>query len=71
MIFKIKILFADKLPSQKQLQAAKDFLKCAKDLGEIDLRYKLITGRQVSATQSPGLRLYHELQNWDHFTKSP
>lgn len=59
------------LPNDKQLKAAKDFLKCAVELGELDPRYKLLAARQVSSTQSPGLKLYQELRNWSHFATAP
>ncbi|RZC41507.1 peptidoglycan-recognition protein 2, partial [Asbolus verrucosus] len=63
--------YTNELPNKKQLQAAKDFLQCGVELGELDKEYKLFGARQVSATQSPGLKLYRELQNWPHFTRTP
>lgn len=53
------------------LQALKNFLACAVELGELDRNYKLFGGRQVSATASPGNKLYAELKNWPHFTNNP
>ncbi|KAJ3643927.1 hypothetical protein Zmor_026608 [Zophobas morio] len=63
--------FTTQLPSKKQLQCAKDFLKCGVVLGELSKEYKLFAARQVSSTASPGLKLYRELQNWPHFTSRP
>jgi N-acetylmuramoyl-L-alanine amidase len=59
------------LPVQKQLKVAKDFLQCGVELGELSKNYKLFGARQVSSTSSPGLKLYRELQDWPHFTRSP
>ncbi|KAF5276549.1 hypothetical protein FQR65_LT03979 [Abscondita terminalis] len=61
--------FIDKLPNEQQLQAGKDLIQCAAELLELDPQYRLHGARQVSATQSPGLALYHEIQNWPHFNK--
>ncbi|KAK4875989.1 hypothetical protein RN001_012411 [Aquatica leii] len=61
--------FINKLPNEQQLQAGKDLIQCAEELQELDYHYKLHGARQVSATQSPGLTLYHEIQNWPHFSK--
>ncbi|KAJ8972664.1 hypothetical protein NQ317_014023, partial [Molorchus minor] len=63
--------FSDKLPNPKQLKAAEDFLQCAVELGELDRSYKLFGARQVSATLSPGTKLYNTIQNWSHFSRSP
>ncbi|XP_044728721.1 peptidoglycan-recognition protein SA-like [Chrysoperla carnea] len=63
--------FSKKLPNQQQLEAAKNLLKCGVTKGELATRYKLIAQRQVIATASPGLRLYQEIQRWDHWTSSP
>ncbi|KAJ8932084.1 hypothetical protein NQ318_008313 [Aromia moschata] len=63
--------FSDKRPNDKQLKAAKDFLQCAVELGELDENYKLFGARQVSATASPGTRLYNEIKNWPNYSSSP
>nr|BAE78510.1 Tm-peptidoglycan recogntition protein-SA precursor [Tenebrio molitor] len=63
--------FTSQLPVQKQLKVAKDFLQCGVELGELSKNYKLFGARQVSSTSSPGLKLYRELQDWPHFTRSP
>ncbi|EFA12467.1 peptidoglycan-recognition protein 2 [Tribolium castaneum] len=63
--------YTTQLPNKKQIQAAKDFLQCGVELGELGKSFKLFGARQVSATESPGLKLYRELQNWPHFTRSP
>lgn len=57
----------DKLPSEKALTAAQNLLDCGVALGALDDRYKLLGQRQVIATESPGLRLYQEIQNWPHW----
>lgn len=63
--------FIESLPNRKQLDAAKRLLQCGVDLGELSDRYKLIGARQVSSTQSPGLKLYQEIQKWKNFAKVP
>nr|XP_023026146.1 peptidoglycan-recognition protein 2-like [Leptinotarsa decemlineata] len=63
--------FSNKKPPSIQIQAAKDFLKCALDLGELDKDYKLFGARQVSATASPGIYIFNDMKNWPHFTTSP
>lgn len=65
------MIFLDKKPSVNQLQAAKDFLQCAVELGELDINYKLFGAKQVSATNSPGTHLYNEIRKWKHFSKTP
>ncbi|XP_017775382.1 PREDICTED: peptidoglycan-recognition protein 2-like [Nicrophorus vespilloides] len=63
--------YVDKTPSEKMLKALKDFLACSVELGELSNRYKLIGGRQVISTESPGLKLYQELQKFPHFQRNP
>ncbi|XP_044753541.1 peptidoglycan-recognition protein 2-like [Coccinella septempunctata] len=63
--------FTDDVPFEKQLKAAKDFLECGVELGELDENYKLLGARQVSETASPGLRLYRKLKEWTHWTATP
>ncbi|KAJ8920327.1 hypothetical protein NQ315_011989 [Exocentrus adspersus] len=63
--------FSNKTPSDAQLKAAKDFLECAMELGELDKNYQLFGARQVSATESPGAKLFNEIKKWRHFSRSP
>ncbi|XP_018566157.1 peptidoglycan-recognition protein 2 [Anoplophora glabripennis] len=63
--------FSDKLPNPTQLKAAKDFLQCAVELGELDRNYQMFGARQVSATESPGAKLFSELRKWPNFSRSP
>ncbi|KAG5879196.1 hypothetical protein JTB14_030157 [Gonioctena quinquepunctata] len=42
--------FSNEKPPTKQIKAARDFLQCAAELGELDKDYKLFGARQVSAT---------------------
>lgn len=62
--------FSDELPSEKALNVAKEFLACGVSAGELDRRYKLLGGRQIHASESPGLRLYQELQDWKRWSSS-
>ncbi|XP_030760411.1 peptidoglycan-recognition protein 2-like isoform X1 [Sitophilus oryzae] len=63
--------FSSKVPSEKMLNALRKFLECGVKLGEIDQEYKLFGGRQVSATSSPGAKLFKEIKTWPHLTNSP
>ncbi|KAF7282616.1 peptidoglycan-recognition protein 2-like [Rhynchophorus ferrugineus] len=63
--------YSSKLPSPNMIEAAKSLLKCGVEIGEIDLNYVAFGGRQVSATASPGNKLYRELRTWPHYTSSP
>lgn len=62
--------FSDELPSEEALNVAKEFLACGVSSGELDRKYKLLGGRQIHASESPGLRLYQELQNWKRWSSS-
>ncbi|XP_067636874.1 peptidoglycan-recognition protein SA [Eurosta solidaginis] len=63
--------FADKLPSRSALNAAKKLLACGVKEDELDRNYLLLAASQVISTQSPGLILYNEIQDWDHWTINP
>nr|Q765P4.1 RecName: Full=Peptidoglycan-recognition protein 1; AltName: Full=Hd-PGRP-1; Flags: Precursor [Holotrichia diomphalia]BAD08316.1 peptidoglycan recognition protein-1 [Holotrichia diomphalia] len=63
--------FTNKLPSREMLDAAKDLIVCAIELGELTRGYKLLGARNVKATKSPGDKLYREIQNWEGFTRRP
>lgn len=57
-----------KLPSRKALKVAKHLLKCGVETGTLDPHYELLAATQVSSTKSPGLTLYNEIQEWDHWS---
>lgn len=59
------------MPTEVALQLAKDLIQCGVELGEIDTNYILFGGRQLISTESPGLELYGDLQDWEHWTSSP
>ncbi|KAH8354865.1 hypothetical protein KR084_012639 [Drosophila pseudotakahashii] len=63
--------FVDKLPTDAALQAAKSLLACGVQEGELSEDYALIAGSQVISTQSPGLTLYNEIQEWPHWLSNP
>nr|XP_022912534.1 peptidoglycan-recognition protein 2 [Onthophagus taurus] len=63
--------YTSKLPNEKQLEAAKKLISCGVEKGELAQKYKLLGGRTVSATQSPGLKLFQEIKNWKGFTINP
>ncbi|XP_030568529.1 peptidoglycan-recognition protein SA [Drosophila novamexicana] len=63
--------YVDKLPAQAALDACKKLLACGVELGELSEDYGLIGGSQVISTQSPGLTLYNEIQEWPHWLPNP
>nr|ALX00062.1 peptidoglycan recognition protein SA [Melanoplus sanguinipes] len=63
--------FTDSLPSRPQLKALEKLLDCGRELKELSEDYKLLGARQVVATQSPGLALYQEIQNWPAWVEQP
>ncbi|XP_066146631.1 peptidoglycan-recognition protein 2-like [Euwallacea fornicatus] len=63
--------YQDVLPNKKMLEALKNLLNCGVQLGELDKNYRLFGARQVSATASPGTKLFKELKNWSHFVLNP
>ncbi|XP_037919931.1 peptidoglycan-recognition protein 1-like isoform X2 [Hermetia illucens] len=63
--------FNDELPVPEALQAAKDLIQCGVELGEIKKAYKLFGARQLVKTQSPGLTLNAEIQEWDNWNPRP
>jgi hypothetical protein len=64
-------VITDSLPPRIQLDALKGFLKCGVKEGELAEHYKLLGGRQVSATKSPGIALYQEIQTWPEWVENP
>ncbi|XP_034656865.1 peptidoglycan-recognition protein SA [Drosophila subobscura] len=63
--------YGEKLPTAAALQAAKQLLACGVRQGELSEDYGLIAGSQVISTQSPGLTLYNEIQEWPHWLSNP
>lgn len=59
------------LPPAIALNVTKELIKCAVDSGALTRQYELLGGRQVISTASPGLELYGEIQDWDHWTATP
>ncbi|XP_017492183.1 PREDICTED: peptidoglycan-recognition protein LE [Rhagoletis zephyria] len=59
--------FMRELPSEPALNACKNFLKRGVEEGHLAPDYKLIAHCQCRSTESPGRKLYEELQTWEHF----
>lgn len=59
------------MPTSAAVQLAKDLIQCGVEIGEIDPNYVLFGGRQLISTESPGLELYGDLQDWDHWAAIP
>lgn len=62
---------SDERPGLPMLQALRRLLECGVAMGELHEHYRLFGARQVTATVSPGSRLYAELKMWPHFTLDP
>jgi hypothetical protein len=56
--------FIDVMPTAQQMRAAKLLFEEGVRLGKVQPNYRLIAHRQVSSTESPGLKLFKELQTW-------
>ncbi|KAH8419655.1 hypothetical protein KR009_000305 [Drosophila setifemur] len=63
--------YVEKLPTPAALKATKELLSCGVRLGELSEDYTLIGASQVISTQSPGLTLYNEIQEWPHWLSNP
>lgn len=61
--------FMRELPPDKSLTACKKIIQKGVDKGYIAPDYKLIGHCQCSPTESPGRRLFEEIQTWDHFSE--
>lgn len=59
--------FMRQLPTEAALNACRNFLKRGVEEGHLATDYKLIAHCQCRSTESPGRKLYEELQTWDHF----
>ncbi|GLH07626.1 Peptidoglycan-recognition protein 2 [Gryllus bimaculatus] len=61
----------DSLPVRPQMEALKKLIECGEKQGLLAEDYKLLAHRQVSATQSPGLALFQEIQTWPAWSPRP
>lgn len=59
--------FMNKLPPQSALNQVKLLIKQGVEVGAIDKDYFLVGHCQCSPTESPGRRLYDEIQTWEHW----
>ncbi|XP_055323675.1 peptidoglycan-recognition protein SA-like isoform X2 [Sitodiplosis mosellana] len=62
--------FNEKMPTAVAIQKTKQLLKCGVESGELHPNYILLGGRQIYATESPGLELYADLQDWEHWSST-
>uniref|UniRef100_A0A1A9Z640 Peptidoglycan-recognition protein n=1 Tax=Glossina pallidipes TaxID=7398 RepID=A0A1A9Z640_GLOPL len=63
--------YTAKLPSAAALTSAKKLLSCGVKTGNLQENYELLGGRQAFPTLSPGITLYNEIQQWDHWIPNP
>lgn len=59
--------FQEKNPGDVELNALKSFLDYAVDQEKITRDYKLFGHRQLTATLSPGQKLFDIISTWEHF----
>lgn len=59
--------FQEHIPGDIQLDALKKFLDYAVDQGKLTYDFRLFGHRQLSATLSPGQKLFDILSTWEHF----
>lgn len=62
--------FSVELPLPAAIEAAKNLIKCGVTTGEVDRNYKLYGARQMVPSESPGIELYGEIQDWDHWSST-
>ncbi|XP_022906513.2 peptidoglycan-recognition protein SC2-like [Onthophagus taurus] len=65
--------YSNNIPSQQQINTAKELIKYGVDNNLIKSDYKLVGHRQdVSVnTACPGQKLFDEIKQWDHYTMNP
>lgn len=63
--------FTEQLPTPNAIENVKKLLACGVQRGELDSNYNLLAARQVTATESPGLELYSEIQEWRNWHSQP
>lgn len=61
----------EQMPTATAIQKTKQLLECGVKLGELQRNYILLGGRQIYPTESPGLELYADIQDWDHWSSTP
>ncbi|XP_031348836.1 peptidoglycan-recognition protein LE-like isoform X2 [Photinus pyralis] len=59
--------FLRTLPSESALHQAKALIEWGVEVGAIDKDYVLVGHCQCCPTESPGRRLFEEIQTWDHW----
>lgn len=59
--------FMRELPTKDALNMCRNLLARGVEEGHIDADYRLICHCQCNSTESPGRRLYEEIQTWPHF----
>lgn len=65
------IYYLDKSASNKMLNAAHKLILCGKSKGILREDVRVIGGKQVIATLSPGFELYKQIQNWPEWVSTP
>lgn len=60
--------FTSELPMASAIKSAKDLIRCGVTASEIAENYNLYGARQLIQSESPGIELYGETQDWDHWS---
>lgn len=63
--------FQDISASQKMMNAAHKLIVCGKSKGVLRDDVRVVGGRQISLTESPGRALYGQIQDWPEWTADP
>lgn len=53
------------------MNAVHQLIQCGKSQGILRNNVRVIGARQVTATASPGDKLYEQIQNWSEWTRNP
>ncbi|XP_014480584.1 PREDICTED: peptidoglycan-recognition protein 2-like isoform X1 [Dinoponera quadriceps] len=63
--------FSRKQAKQSMLDAVHQLIECGKSQGILRSNVRVIGGRQVGPTSSPGEKLYQQIQNWPEWVSNP
>lgn len=63
--------FLDDEPTDAQLKAAQELIKCGVQQNRLTPNYHLVGHRQLIATASPGRNLYRIIRGWPNFLANP
>jgi len=65
------VLFVDRLPDKKALDAFRNLIACSVGRGKLKTNYTLLGHRQARDTLCPGETLFKEISTWPHWVANP